>query len=370
MRILHVVATGKRRGAEIFAADLVRALGRDGLIQRVAVLQPDRKAVRYDAPTAYLAMEGVTLPGVRLDVPTVRGLARVVKRWPPDVIQAHGGETLKYILAATATFRRPPLVFRSIGLAPPRITRGIRRSVWTRVTDRAAKVVAVADAVRRQAIETFRIPSDRVVIIPNAVDPRRLDTSRTREEIRRSLALPSSAEVVLSLGALTWEKDPLSVLDIAERVLVDRPAALFLLAGDGPVERAVRSAIGRRRLAERVRLLGSRSDVAELLCASDLLLLASSTEGMPACVIEAGMARLPVAAYAVGGVPEAVVDERTGRLAPPGARDVLAGHVRDLLADGRARAMMGATAGALSTARFDIRRVAPAYVSLYEELFP
>ena len=97
-----------------------------------------------------------------------------------------------------------------------------------------------------------------------------------------------------------------------------RPDLTHLIAGDGPLRDAAETEAERLGGGERTRFLGSRGDVADLLAASDVLLLASKTEGMPACVIEAGIAGLPVAAYALAGVPEAVVSGETGLLARRG----------------------------------------------------
>jgi len=74
MRVLHVVATGQRRGAEVFAADLVGALDEDGVEQRVAVLHGGDLAVRYVAPTTVLGADGRGLPGTRMGLPGVRAL--------------------------------------------------------------------------------------------------------------------------------------------------------------------------------------------------------------------------------------------------------------------------------------------------------
>src|SRR3970282_151677 len=98
------------------------------------------------------------------------------------------------------------------------------------------------------------------------------------------------------------------------------PEAVFVLVGDGPLAPEVNAEIASRGMGGHVRPLGVRTDVPDVFGASDVLLLASSTEGSPAVVIEAGLLGLPVAAYAVGGVPEQVRDGVTGILAPPGDR--------------------------------------------------
>jgi glycosyltransferase involved in cell wall biosynthesis len=370
MRVLHVVASGQRRGAEIFTADLVGALNEAGVDQRVAVLRGDGGlAVAFGTATAVLEGEGRTVPGLRVGTRPVRELRRIIRAWDPDVVQAHGGEALKYAALGPIGFGGR-LVYRRIGSTPPSIARGPRRIAYGRLMRRAARVVAVAEAVREETIQIFGLPDRHVVTIPNAVDARRLATTQDRGAVRRALGIPADAEVILSLGALTWEKDPLLHIRVAADVLAERPGAWHLIAGDGPMRAQVAEAVTTCGQRDRVRLLGTRGDVGDLLAASDVVLFASCSEGMPATVIEAGIAGVPVAGYAVAGVSEVVESGRTGLLAPPGDPERLLAHVADLLADGRRRLAMGIAARERCLAFFDIRAVAPRYLELYGELTP
>jgi glycosyltransferase involved in cell wall biosynthesis len=364
MRVLHVVATGERRGAEVFAGDLVGALDGD-IGQRVAVMRVNGSVdVPYEAPVDVLGSSGRHVPGLRVDVSTIRALRSLGSAWRPDVVQVHGGEPLKHSVMARLGV---PVVYRKIGLAAPRATRGPSRIGHERLIRRTSRIVAVADSVRREAIETFGADGSRVVTIPNAVDPNRLENGVTRENLRRELGIPMGAPVLLSLGALTWEKDPLTHLEISDRALARAPEAVHLIAGSGPLRGQLEEAVDRSGRRDRVRLLGSRPDVASLLRAADLLLLASRTEGMPGCVIEAGLVGTPTAGFAVAGVGEVVADGETGLLAPPGDIDGLAERVVDLLADETLRGRLGAAASERSR-RFTIDRVAPRYAALYREV--
>lgn len=371
MRVLHLVATGQRRGAEIFASDLVGALDDAGVDQQVAVLRaPDGLTVPFRAPTTVLGADGPRLPGVRVGLPGVRGLRRLIRDWDPDVVQAHGGEALKHaVLAAART--RCRVVYRRIGSTPASIAQGPRRVVYGQLMRQAARVVAVAEAVRQETLEVFRLPGRHVVTIPNAVDARRLEPTRDRTAVRRSLGIPDDAEVILSLGALTWEKDPLVQVEVAARALDERDRAWHLVVGGGPLHDQVEAAVARHGNGDRVRLTGVRDDVADILQASDVLLFASRAggmEGMPATMIEAGMAGLPVAGYAVAGVSEVVIEGVTGLLARTGDVVALADHVVTLLADaGRRREMRGA-ARAFCRTRFEIGAVTPCYLRLYQDL--
>jgi glycosyltransferase involved in cell wall biosynthesis len=137
------------------------------------------------------------------------------------------------------------------------------------------------------------------------------------------------------------------------------------MVGDGPMRGQVEASIRDRGLDRVVHMLGVREDLGDLLQASDLLLLASATEGMPGAVIEAGMAGLPVAGYAIAGVPDVVVDGETGSLTPPGDARELALRVRHLVHDRDLRLRMGTAAEVRCRSRFDISIVAPRYFDLY-----
>jgi glycosyltransferase involved in cell wall biosynthesis len=362
MRILHLIASGQRRGAEVFASDLVAALDAAGVEQQVAVLRGEPPwAVRFAAPVSALAAQRSPLGG------RVRALRRLLRDWRPDLIQAHGGQPLKYAVAATVR-GRPPVVYRRIGSVSGWLSSPPRRLLYAQLMRRAARVVAVAESVRAETASAFNLPTGHVVTIPNGVDVRRLEPARGRDATRAALGIPPEATAVLSLGALSWEKDPLGQLTVTAPLLRRRPRAVHLFAGDGPLRADLEAAALACGLGPRVRVLGSRGDVGDLLTASDLMLFASRTEGMPASVIEAGVAGLPVAGVALTGVPEVVEDRVTGLLVAPGDWDGLRAAAGRLLDDGALRSSMGQAARARCRERYGIGAIAAAYRALYDEL--
>lgn len=371
VRILHVVASDGRRGGEIFASDLTAALARAGTLeQRVAVLRTTGEGrVIFPVKTQTMgnAQPSAAVLGV---VPgTLRRLREFTSSWDPHLIQAHGGEALKYCTVSNLS-RSTPLIYRRIGSAPRRIAKGLRRTSYSIMIRRTARVIAVADAVRRETVELLRVPADRIVVIPNGVDAKRLSLSRTPERTRNLLRVPRDAELSLSLGALTWEKDPLSILDVVHGAMRHRQHLFHLFVGDGPLREVVGREIARRGLQNRVLMLGARADVPDLLAASDLLLSASrpdGMEGMPASVIEAGMLGRPVVAYDVAGMAEAISHGVTGLLVRSGDTDGLVAAVTAILADGNQRRSMGSAAREFCVQRFEIGTIAARYRRIYEE---
>jgi glycosyltransferase involved in cell wall biosynthesis len=347
----------------MFAGDLVHAFRPNGVEQLVVVLDgTGARAVTFDAEVAFL--DGGARARWRAQPRTVARLRSVVHRWRPDVIQAHGGEALLYATLAGAH----PVVYRKIGGAHPRFSRRPFRALYSQMLRRADRIVAVADAMRLEVIERFGVPPSRVTTIPHAVDPRRIAPTRTRAETRARLGLSAASPVVMSLGALTWEKDPLMALSAAAPTLDARSDAVHLFVGDGPLRDRLVEEIRDLGLGDRVRLLGVREDVGDLLAASDVLLLSSRIEGLPGCIVEAGMLGVPAAAFAVAGVPEVVSDGETGLLAAPGDVTDLAEKLRALIDDETLRARLGGAARAVCSSRFEIGSVAPRYLDTYRDL--
>src|SRR5438067_1049974 len=115
LRVLHVLSTAERRGAQIFASDLIDALRPADLAHRVALIRSATgESMRFCAPTVTLGMNGFHLPALRVDPVAILGLRREIDSWNPDVITAHGGEPLKYAILAGRR-HRSRVVYRRIG---------------------------------------------------------------------------------------------------------------------------------------------------------------------------------------------------------------------------------------------------------------
>jgi glycosyltransferase involved in cell wall biosynthesis len=355
MRVLHVVATGDRRGAETFAGDLTRALAPE-VEQRVLVLRSSNGvSVPFGGKVKTVAGNG-SATGIR----TGRAIHRVLADWRPDVVQTHGGEALKRTIPVSW---RTPVVYRRIG-SKDWIETTAKRRLYSGLMRRAARTVTLSERLRRETIDAFGLDPDSVVTIGNAIDPNRVRARRSRVAVRREFSVRPSEALMLWVGALAAEKDPMAAVRVAD-ALPD--TARLLLVGDGPLRPSVEAEIERLGLARRAKCVGSRDDVGDMLAAADLLLLTSVTEGVPGIAMEAATTGIPVVAFAVGGVPDAVTDGVTGVLVEPGSIEGMFEAAASLLADRDRGRSLGSAARARS-ARFDIGAVAARYLRLYQEL--
>ncbi len=187
----------------------------------------------------------------------------------------------------------------------------------------SAGSVCVSEGVRRFSQEVGRLDSDRLVVIPNGIDPEAIDREEAAQ--REAIGVPPEAPLALFVGRLEPQKGLPILLDAARRVIAARPDWYLVLVGDGPEGPWLSDQIASDpALRNRARWLGRRDDVPALLKASDLLVLPSLWEGMPNVVLEAMAAQRAVVATKVEGTEDLVVPGETGWLVPSGDASALA----------------------------------------------
>src|SRR5207249_119758 len=101
-------------------------------------------------------------------------------------------------------------------------------------------------------------------------------------------------------------------LEAARLISRTRPDARFLIVGEGPMRSGIESEIVREGISNRVHVLGMRKDAQRLIQVLDVLVLTSTSEGLPNVLLEAAVAGTPVVTTAAGGAAEVVLDGETG----------------------------------------------------------
>jgi glycosyltransferase involved in cell wall biosynthesis len=242
-----------------------------------------------------------------------------VRRFRPDVVLAHN---VSASLVARIAAPRRPVVTVFHGVADADVAGAVR--VLRRVS---SAVVAVASASASRLLDAGL---DSVTVIPNAVfpTPARVD----RATVRKSLGTAADVPVALCPARLEPQKRHDVLLDAW--ALVPGKAELWL-AGDGSLRPELEA---QARGLGRVRFLGTRTDVRDLLEAADVTVLTSDWEGMPIALLESLAADRPVVASDVDGVRE-VLAGGGGILVPRRSPEQTAKALRDLLYSPTARAV-------------------------------
>jgi glycosyltransferase involved in cell wall biosynthesis len=170
------------------------------------------------------------------------------------------------------------------------------------------------------------------------------------------------------VGRLDPVKDQAGLVRAFAHLRRQHPAAILVIAGDGPCRPELEALIGALALGSDVRLLGERKDVPEVLRAMDVFVLPSLAEGISNTILEAMATGIPVVATRVGGSPELVLDGHCGALVDPGNRDALAAAIAGYLAEPRQREGHGHLARRLAVTRFGLETMRQNYAALYTDL--
>jgi glycosyltransferase involved in cell wall biosynthesis len=243
---------------------------------------------------------------------------------------------------------------------------GIER-LLARSTDR---IVAISPAIRDELLREHHIGrGNQYRVVPLGFDLSALAAidDRARATARESLGIAAPAHVVSTVGRLTAIKQHHLFLETARLVANQDPAALFLIAGDGELRAELEQTARDFGLADRVRFLGWRRDLATVYGASDVFLLTSRNEGTPVALIESLASGVPGVSTDVGGVRD-VLNEDVGFVAPYDDAAGLASAVTKLIGDTERRRAMGDRGRASVVARYGVDRLVADIDALYREL--
>lgn len=353
--VLHVLPQDLDRGAQVYAGQLRDALANDPEQHHVVVslFHAPEGSLR---PDVELAVNSGLLRRAGFDPRAVIALRRLVRSQGARVVVAHGGESLKYAIAAS---RELPVVYYKVGLSSAQIIRPSRTWLYRLLSSRTSMVVGVSHAILDQAHQLLNVPPNKLTLIPNGRDPRTYHP-RAYEQGR------ANPPTLLWVGQFEAGKRPSLFLDAMEHLRDQGIVFDAAMVGDGPL----RSVLEDRARSLSVNLLGIRQDVPELLRRASVLVMtsASDTEGMPGVLIEAGLSGVPVVTTAAAGATDVVQDGETGFVVLGDHPGDLADRVVTLLSDETMVVEFGRQARLRCEARFSITATAAQWRSVVSGL--
>jgi len=375
MKVLEVMASGERGGGADHLLTLLPALRTLGVECEAAVSENGPLADRLELQG--FRVHRLSLMGSRVDPRIPYQLARLVDKVRSDLVHWHGTRAaffgaLALHLARLRTRREniPPAVYTSHGVSYQQ-THQLAGTSLARALFCRAERIACAGARRVisvSATDLTDLERRRFITpgqgrhLPNAVDLARF-TPGDRRAARARLGIPEEAFVVGTVSRLVPQK---TVGDLVEAV-ARLPQVTLVVAGDGPDRASVEKRIRTLGVGHRVRLLGARDDVPELLPAFELFALSSRWEGEPIALLEAMAAGLPCVATATGGAREVLDEGEIGVLVPVGDAAAMASAIESLRTDPERRARLALAGRARVTGRTP-ERLAQDVLGVYREV--
>jgi glycosyltransferase involved in cell wall biosynthesis len=316
------------------------------------------------AQAAGLATESLEM---RRGIPDPRGLlrlVRLVRAWHPTVLHSHMLHA-NLMARALRPFTRIPAVVSTIH----NIYEGGRvRMLGYRLSNGLVDhMTIISQAAADRFIRDRIVPRALLEVVPNGVDTERYRSvpAGTRERLRVSLGLGGEF-AWLAVGRFEVAKDHPNMLRAFARVRATWPDAVLLLVGRGSLQAEVEALAGTLGLDGRVRFVGTREDVPELMTIADGYVMSSAWEGMPMVLLEAAAAGLPIVATRVGGNQEVVQEGVSGFLVPPSDDQALAAAMLRLMAlPETERRAMGARGREQVRRDYGLERVVDRYETIY-----
>jgi glycosyltransferase involved in cell wall biosynthesis len=225
--------------------------------------------------------------------------------------------------------------------------------------------IAISDRVR-QVLVSDGVPEQMIRVVPSGVlvDPGKVDPNGLMAEF----GFGRDHRILLSVAHLTPEKGHDVLLRAMKRVLDRTPAARLMIVGDGRGRAGLETLADRLGIRQSVLFTGFRDDVTAFFGLAEVFISSSTAEGLGSSVLDALAAGVPVVATAVGGIPEVIVDGKTGILVPPSEPRALAqGIIAQLERADRAREM-AARGRAVLRERFSVEKMVSGTLQVYREL--
>jgi len=214
-------------------------------------------------------------------------------------------------------------------LRDPKADIGWRHAPWLydaierRLLTRASRVFCVRESAVSRYREMYPERADRFGFVPTWVDTETFSpgSDAVRASLRRAkrvqIEAPEDTRLLVSVGRLDSQKDPLLMIEAMARAVACDPRLRLVMFGDGVLRESVEAAIESHRLRSSIRLMGVAQprEIASWLRAADAFLMTSAYEGMPIAALEALACGVPVVSTAVGELPRLVLTGVTGALA-------------------------------------------------------
>lgn len=330
-------------------------------------------------PTAFteeLEAAGVRVVSLRMKPgrPNIGGVVRFfsyLRAFQPNLI--HGHMFHASILARFArVFTGTPVVctiHSEIECSHRKTSARLREWIY-RVTDAAcSRTTAVSERIRQRYVQEKIVPSHRIEVIDNGVDPERFRPCPERRQRTRTALGWQDCFVWLAVGRLELAKDYPKLITAFQKIREQCPFSKLAIVGKGRLRPQIEHLIECNGLQGVVSLLGSRTDVPDLMNASDALVMCSAWEGGPLVLLEAGAMGRPVIATEVGAAPQIVLPGQTGLLVPPRNPAALAqAMTRLMMMESEKLDQMGLDARRHVVDRFSLASVHGRYIKLYEEV--
>ncbi len=303
-------------------------------------------------------------PHNEVDLSSAWKLSRIIRQWKPAIVHAHDPHAVA--MAGLALSFGTPSPAPGL-VASRRVDFHLQGHSFSRWKYRQVDLFVSSSGAIKEVLEQDGIPASQIVVVYEGIDVEQV-TRLPVVDAHAEFWLPHGAPVIANVGALVAHKGQRHLVEAMPHVLREVPDARLLVFGEGELRPDLERQIKGLHLEKHILLAGFREDVLQLVKSVDLFVMSSVTEGLGSSVLDAMAMELAVVGTRVGGIPEVVVDGKTGLLVMPGVPEALASAMVNLLKDPARRRRMGEAGRTRVAESFGVDRLIEGTVAAYERV--
>jgi L-malate glycosyltransferase len=366
LSVCHVISGDRWAGAEAQVAALMRSLSRrEDLCLSAIVLNEGRLANELRASEVDVCVIPESSNNV---LQILRKAKRFARSRRVDILHSHRYKENVLALLLARLCNVPTKIRTQHGLPEP--FKGIRalRHCMVQWLDRLGGR-RWSDTIISVSAEMMPILQEiygaHAVLVRNGIDTSLVRSELNREQAKRKLHMPEHVPLIGLVGRLEAIKRVDLFLKAAHILCQRLPSAQFVIAGGGSLEDELKSLAASMGLLPRVRFLGHRDDIFDILRALDVLVMSSDHEGLPMVLLEALWLGVPVAGRNVGGIREALGDDQCGLTVDSSRAEDIATACQRLIEDKALCDRLASAAKERIQKEFSVEKAAEAVASEY-----
>ncbi len=389
IKVMHIIHNLRRAGAQEVVRTLSEYLASEGCELVVCTIKdgPLRQEIeRLGIKVEVLVLRRRSIIAFPLFIADIIHLlsllGELVKKYDIEIIQTHLLASLDFLVLLLQYTTSTRVVLWTFHSARFEVTEAeLTRHKWLlkpkqyahRLLYRLAAhfvsgCIAVSEQVKEAMIETIGPIQGKITVICNGVDLKRYRCFSDRALVRNNLGVDEKTQLIALVGTLKDGKGHSYMIEAMASIVSRYPSAHVLFIGDGNLREQLQAQAAALNIESNVHFLGNRSDVPELLAASDIFVLPSLWEGLSMALLEGMASGLPVVASEVSGTVQVMISGETGYLVPPGNVQELAKAIERLLSNPAQAQAMGMAARQRVETTFSAQKQADEHLALYRRL--
>jgi glycosyltransferase involved in cell wall biosynthesis len=360
VRVLHIIESLEFGGAEKIVVSLANGMVGSHEVSICCVKRIGALGAELDERVQVLCLN----KGEGNDYLLPVRLAWLLRQYRIDVVHTHSWAVFLEAGLAGLLARTPVVVHTVHGpymeysdSVSSRLKIGVRHALEWLVARQFYRIVTVSDDIRGYIERTVHIAAERLLTLHNGIPV----VSRPPERPERETV------TFVSVGRLAAVKNHQLMLRAFHAVSMRHTNVRLVIVGDGPERSAIESEIKQKQMEDKVAVLGFRRDVDMVLAEADVFVSTSRYEGISIALLEAMRCGLPAVCTSVGGMPETVVDGKTGFLVAPDEWESLAEAMSALASSRTLRERMGTEGYEFFVRDFSLNAMLSRYEQLYRQ---